>query len=76
MCTHHFAYTYLLYIVVAPLALRETSQKFKYSKKSKDNSHPTIIQSPLIYTDMLKLIVGFNILSMSHKLDGCQAIKT
>ena len=69
MCTHHFAYTHLLYIAVASLVLREASQKFKYSKNQK-TSYTTIIQSPLIYTDMFKLIVGFNILSMRHKSDG------
>ena len=33
------------------------------------------IRSPLIYTDMFKLIVGFNFYPWRYKSDGCEAIK-
>ena len=43
--------------------------------KCRKSYQPAVIHSPLIYTDMLKLILGFNFHPWKYKSDGCQAIK-
>ena len=78
MCTHYFAYTHLLYTHSSNLSgIERGFPKIQISIKTRNTkSHTIVIRSHLIYTDMFKLIVGFNILSLRHKFDGCQAIKT